>query len=323
MNELSNIQVACVQDRTGTVAQVSLQSTPSNPVAVGDTGALSGTQSWSGKTVSFAFTIGQLVDNSNGDFGITTETGPFSAAGDGSGPGNILQSGWPDSGDLSITWLTGMNALPSPGDDSAVMAVYPANSYIMPSFLAQYNLSRGRFSYTDSPSEYIQRAIVQASAYLDFYYRFKGIKLLQFLSANPNVDVLIPFIDPWLTPFGLGEFNYWQPSTTYQQTEWPRQGVTDYSGNSVYGVPLVVKNACAELALRVLTGSTLMPDYDPNIVGDGGVIETLTQEVGPIRQTKTYDTKLGLGFFPDFPIVSRMLSRAGLLISGGGRSIIR
>lgn len=323
MNGYSHLQVACVQDRTGTVAQVSLTDAPTSPVAIGDTGLLNGTQSWSGKVVSFAFTVNQLVDNSNNDFGITTAIGPFSAAGEPSGPGNVLQSGWPDSGDLAIVWVTGANALPSPGDDSPVLNITPANAYISDAFLAQYTVSRGTFSYPDSPIDAVWQAIVQATDYLDQKYRFKGIKLLEFLGTPLNFDPIIPFVDPWLIPFGFGEYAFWTPSTTYQQTQWPRQGVTDYSGNSVYGVPLPVKYACAELALRVLNGTVLQPDFDPNVVANGAVVESFTNEVGPIRETVTYDTKLGLGFFPDFPHVTRILRNAGLLIAGGGRTILR
>jgi hypothetical protein len=321
---LSTIQVCCAQDRTGSVAQVTLTDTPANPVAVGDTGTISGTQSWNGKTVSYAFSVGQLVDNGHGDFGITTETGPFSANGDGAGPGNVLLSSWPD-GDVTIKWLTGANLdLPSAGFEASVDALTPANAYITPTFLAQYNLSRGQYTYPTSPIDAVMQAIVQASQYLDFYYSFKGIKLLQFLNTNPNIDALIPFIDPWLTTsWGMGEFQWFQPSATYQQTEWPRQGAQDRNGDSVYGIPLVLKRACAELALRVLAGTTLIPDFDPGIVGNGGVVASKMSEVGPIRTETTYDTKLGLGFFPDFPIVTRMLSNGGLLVANGGRKLIR
>jgi hypothetical protein len=302
-----------VQDRTGTVAQLTINASPGMPVDVGDTGIYTGTQPWSGNTVSFPFSVCQVNDAEN--FSITT------ALPDNAGPGNVLQSGWPPTG--TIKWLTGDNAVPSPGDDSVVTAMAPANAYISPDFMATYNNSRGQFLYNESPADQITQAIVQATDYIDQWYRFKGIKLLQFLSANPNVDLLIPFIDPWLTPFGFGQFQYWTPSTTVQHTEWPRQGCVDYNGDSVYGVPLVVQNACAELALRALNGVTLQADYDAAIVGQGGIIETQENQVGPIRTSTTYDTKLGIGFFPDFPHVTRMLAKAGVLIAGGGRSILR
>jgi len=302
-----------VQDRTGTVAQLSINASPGELVEVNDTGTYSGIQPWSGNSVSFDFTVCQVLDDT--DFSITT------ALPDGAGPGNILQSGWPPTG--SIKWLTGLNAVPSPGDDSEVVAMYPANAYITEAFLALYNNSRGTFILPESPADQIPQAIVQATDYIDQWYRFKGLKLLQFLGTNPNVDLMISFIDPWLTPFGLNDTPFWIPSSTAQQTQWPRQGVTDYSGDTVYGVPLAVQYACAELALRALNGVTLQADYDPNIVGAGGVIQTQENQVGPIRTSTTYDTKLGLGFFPDFPHVTRILAKAGLLVAGGGRSIIR
>jgi len=316
MTSFGDLLIFCVQDRTGTVAQISPESVPTHPVAVGDTGIYHGVQAWSGNAVALAFTVGQLVENSpNGDFGITT------ALPNGAGPGNVLLSGWPQSGE--IEWLTGANALPSPVDDMVVSTMTPANAYITPDFLSQYNLARGKYTFPASPSDALQQAIVQGTDYLDQKYRFKGIKLLQFL-GNPDIlDPMMPFIDPWLTPFGFSEISYFTPSTTQQETEWPRQGVVDFNGDSIYGIPKAVQYACAELALRVLNGTVLQPDYDPNIVGDGGIVASYSESIGPIHESVSYDTKLGIGFFPDFPAVNRMLSKAGLLIAAGGRTLIR
>jgi len=279
-----------------------------HPIAVGDTGVYAGTDSvddiGQGVTdtpVSLAFTVGQILDPLN--FGIYTKA--------------ALASGWPPSG--VVTWKTGANTT-SPNTSSIIQMV-PANAYITVAFLKEYHASRGNalgFPLTSAA----QAAIVQSSDYIDQRYRFKGIKLLQFLT-NPTLDPMLPFIDPWLSPFGFAQMNFFTPSTTQQHTEWPRQGVVDWSGDSVYDVPKAVKFACAELAFRVLAGTILMPDYDPNVSSGGGVIQTRTEDVGPIRTTYTYDTKFGLGFFPDFPQVTRMLSSAGLLVAAGGRTIIR
>jgi hypothetical protein len=67
----------------------------------------------------------------------------------------------------------------------------------------------------------------------------------------------------------------------------------------------------------------LQPDYDPNLVGAGGVASSITKKVGPLESIISYDTKFGLGFFASFPIVDRMLSKAGLLNMDGGRRVIR
>ena len=304
MSGFGSLLIFTVQDRTGTVAQLSPVSSPGpeNPVQIGDTGTYEGVQSWSGMPVSLPFTVNQLVENSpNGDFGITTALGPIQLNGEGSGPGSLLNSAWPDSG--TITWITGANA----GMTLEIAAVTTANAYIYPDFLAQYVGARGNFTYPDSPAEAIQNAIVQASDYIDQRYRFKGIKLLQFLS-NPNFDPEIGFIDPWLAGFGfLGggpgtNYEAWfTPSSTVQNTQWPRQGCIDSNGDNVYSIPVPVQWATCEGALRVLAGTSLQPDYDPTIVTAGGVVQSLSVEVGPIRKTTTYDTKLGLSFFPSIP----------------------
>lgn len=300
-------QIFCVQDRTGTVAQLTIAAPPTTPVAVGDTGDYTGILVESGASVTLKFTVGQVLNPTN--FGITT------ALPNGTGPGDILQSGWPPSG--SITWLTGPNATAT----STVEQMVPANAYISTKAYMQYHLSRGNL-VTDSPVDPLQMAIVQATDYLNQKYRYKGVKLLQFL-GQANLDPMLPFIDPWLTPFGFTSISVFAPSTTQQQTEFPRQGVTDYNGDSIYGIPLQIEYAAAELAFRVMNGTVLQPDYDPAFVGAGGIYSSVSKEVGPIKKTVTIDTKLGIGFFPDFPHITRMLNRAGLLLAGGGRSIVR
>src|ERR1035437_10240747 len=110
MSDFGSLLIFTVQDRTGTVAQLSPVSSPGseNPVEVGDTGIYVGSQSWSGRTVSLPFTVNQLVENSpNYDFGITTAQPPILLTGEGSGPGSVLSSAWPDSG--VVTWTSGAN----------------------------------------------------------------------------------------------------------------------------------------------------------------------------------------------------------------------
>lgn len=306
--------IFCIQDRSGTAAQLTLADPATNPVAVNDTGIYSGFD-FSGKQIDLDFTVGQVLDTT--DFGITTITS-------NGGPGNVMQSGWPKEG--VITWLTGPNAT-SP-NTSDVVAMSPANAYATVDFFLQYHASRGN-PVPASPTDTIMQAIVQATDYIDQRYRFKGIKLFQFLTDNPAFDPMIAFIDPWIASLGFlgggpgSDFvGLFTPSYTAQHTEWPRQGVVDFNGDSVYGVPLTVQRATCEAAIRVLNGTTLQPDYDPTVVTAGGVLASYMNEVGPIRVQKTYDTKLGLGFFPSIPQVDRILRSAGLLVAGGSRSII-
>lgn len=306
--------IFAVQDRTGTVAQLTTDGT-SGHVTPGDTGVYNGND-WNGRPVHLDFTVGAVNDADN--FCVTTMT----PAG---GPGNFISAQWPEQG--FITWLTGENTIESP-DETVVVARNIANAYCTADFFQQYHLSRGN-AYPASPIDGILQAIVKATDYIDQRYRFKGIKLFQFLADNPALDPIIGLIDPWLASFGyLGggpgmNFQGWfVPSSTFQHTQWPRQGVVDFSGDNVYGVPIAVQQATAEAALRVLNGIPLQPDYDPSVVTSGAVLSSFTNEVGPIKETKTFDTKLGLGFFPDIPQVRRILSSAGLLSAGGGRSIV-
>lgn len=302
--------IFAVQDRTGTVAQLTLDRPASEPIEIGDTGTYTGVQPWTGTNVSFQFAVAVVNDTTN--IVISTQKGNV--------PGTVLQSGWPPNG--SILWLTGGNVDSSPAD-SVVEAVNVANAYITEDFFWTYVNSRGKapvVSYTD---EVIRGAIVSATDYIDQKYRFKGIKLLQFL-GNADFDPMMPFIDPWLSPFGFAQTDWsFIPSTTQQHTQWPRQGVIDFSGNSVYGVPLAVQQACAELTLRALAGVVLQPDYDPEVVTPGGVVSSVSDEIGPLKTSVTYDTKFGLGFFADFPQVTRILKSAGLIVAGGGMTIIR
>ena len=311
MNEL----IFAVQDRTGTVAQLTTGSPgPENPVAVFDTGEYTGWD-WEGDPKTFEFTVTAVNDSENFCISTLTATGA---------PGNVLASGWPKSG--YVTWLSGANALSSPADDTTVVDMNVANAYCTVDYFEKYHNSRGN-PFPGSPVESIMTAIVQATDYLDQRYRFKGVKLLQFLSQG-NFDPFTAFIDPWLSPFfyaqsGVLGQGLYEPSTTQQHSEWPRQGVVDFNGDNVYGVPTVVQAATAEAALRVLNGTPLQPDYDPDLVSAGGVLASVTNEVGPIKTTNTYDTKIGLGFFPDIPHITRMFNKAGILVAGGGRSIIR
>ena len=304
-------QVFAVQDRTGTVTQLTTSEPTPSDINVGDTGNYAGVQPWNGNEVSLAFTVCQVNDNNN-IFCITT------ALPNNAGPGEVMQSGWPPTG--TVTWLTGDNAT-SP-NTVGIALIAPANAYITSTYFKAYEASRGN-TYGTPTATQINQAIVEASDYIDQWYRFRGIKLLQFMGGADVLDPMLPFIDPWLSPFGFTESSLYVPSTTDQHTEWPRQGVVDYSGDNVYGVPIAVQNATCELTFRSLNGVTLQSDYDPTVVTQGAVYQSFTNEIGPLKQTKAMDARLGLGFFPSFPQVDRILRNAGLLVAAGGHRIIR
>jgi len=70
-----------------------------------------------------------------------------------------------------------------------------------------------------------------------------------------------------------------------QALDWPRVNVTDENGWPIASdiVPQRLKDACAELALRVRQGDTLLPDQSsPGTLGSKSVT------VGPISISKTF-----------------------------------
>jgi hypothetical protein len=273
-----------------------------HPIAVGDTGSYAGTAfdgSMNGTQVDLPFIVSGVYNPNQ--FAVTTT--------------NLFLADWPLGG--TITWETGANA----NATSLVSEMDGANAYIDVTYFEKYMDSRG-IPYANSPIEPIQQAIVKATDYLDQRYRFKGVKLIQML-GDPGMSLDIGFITPWLTPQIFGSVPYLTPATSSQPTEWPRQGVVDYSGDTINGIPRQIKQACAELASRALSGTNLQPDYDPNVVAGGAVVASYSVEVGPIKESTSYDTKLGLGFFAPFPQVDRMLAHAGLLVAGGGRTVMR
>lgn len=297
-----------VQDETGTVAQITLlpSPSPSLQVTVGDTGVYSGIpddgtdlqEDAPPQFLALPFTVGQVLDNEH--FSVTTN--------------NANMADWPANG--QITWLSGANE----GDISFVYEIDGANAYITEAYFLKYCASRGYAIPTTITLPKVQAAIVQASDYLDHRYRYKGIKLLQSIGSS-IMDANAVFLQSWLTPYALVATNYLTPTTTTQTTEWPRQGVVDQSGDTVNGIPKQIQMACAELALRVLTGTVLQPDYDPNIVGAGGVMSSVTKKIGPLETVTSFDTKFGLGFFATFPIVDRLLRQ--LVHAGGRHTVIR
>lgn len=295
-----------VQDETGTVTQLTLLASPSLNVSVGDTGVYAGVPDDGTLGVntpvfnSLFFMVSQVVDNEH--FSVSTI--------------NANMADWPADG--VITWQTGANALGT----STVVEIDGANAYISADEFAKYHISRGNAVPDGATDAAIRAAIVQATDYLDQKYRFSGIKKLQAV-GSAVLDSNSTFLESWLTPYSLVGVSYLTPTTSSQTTEFPRQGVVDYNGDTVNGIPKAVKGACAELAIRVLNGTLLQPDFDPNLVGNGGVASSITKKIGPMETVISYDTRQGLGFFASFPQVDRMLSKAGLLNSGGSRTVIR
>lgn len=319
-------QIFAVQDDTGTVALVFVENdSPQQNWIVGSQGLIAGTPRDTNSMISLAFRVAQAREDGSDDAGGNPAlNGMIISAklNDGSITPN---ADWPSTGSL-ITWTDGSN---SGVDPLVVKRTHRANAYISVNYLIEYLMTRGVDIATlvpQSPYEtayaMYQSAIIKATDYLDQKYQYSGVKLLQTFGPS-QFDANSVFLEAWLTPYAVDNVSYLIPTTSLQQTQWPRQGVVDLNGDTINGIPHAIQGACAELASRVLTGTVLQPDYDPGLVGAGGIVSSVTKKVGPLETIFAYDTKLGLGFFASFPIVDRMLSKAGLLASGGGRSVMR
>lgn len=297
-----------VQNDTGTVAQFTLLPSPSPSLilSVGDTFIYSGFPddntplNGPAPFAEVPGTVIQVLDSEH--FSVSTN--------------NANLADWPAFG--MLTWTSGENE----GQISTVVEIDGANAYMSVSEVVKYHLARGNVLPATATDQAIQQGIVKATDYLDGRYRYSGVKLLQSIGTAPQYANAYYF-ESWLTPYALFGRPYLSPTTSTQSTEWPRQGVIDFNGDVVNGIPKAIKHACAELTIRVLNGIALQPDYDPGLVGAGGVVSSVTKKVGPLETIFAYDTKLGLGFFATFPVVDRLLSKSGLLFAGGGRTVIR
>lgn len=116
-----------------------------------------------------------------------------------------------------------------------------AESYLSVADLAAYATARGYALTGGDPEK--EAALRQATSYLDARWRYKAVK-----------------------------------ASAAQALEFPRTGLTDWSGLAVPGVPKRVKDATAELAIKVRAGTTLFDDAER-----GGAVKSET--VGPISVT--------------------------------------
>ena len=122
-----------------------------------------------------------------------------------------------------------------------------------------------------------ENAIKKATAFIDARYgnRFKGVK-----------------------------------STAEQALLFPRYGISDNDGYVLENVPIAVKRATCEAALRILVGIDLMPDLDR-----GGKV--ISETVGPISTTYSSGAPAGT----KFEMIESILR--GCLNGGSGVRMVR
>ena len=153
-----------------------------------------------------------------------------------------------------------------------------ANAYITVQQFKDYHADRGADT-SAFDDEAIEAAIVRATDYLDQRFIF------------------------------VGERRYGREQTT----EWPRNSAWDRDRRSINDVPVEVREACAEYAIRALS-QVLNPD--PERDATGRPIHSKAQAVGPISESVTF---VGGAVFqmPKYPAADQKLVRAGLVRSGG------
>ena len=155
--------------------------------------------------------------------------------------------------------------------------VLNANAYITVAEFKSYHDDRGNSYGSPSPADaLIQKAIVKATDYVDARFSY------------------------------IGDRSYNLP------TEWPRLDAVDPTGYLITGIPPSVKEACAEYALRALTGS-LLPD--PQRDASGRIVDSYTKTVGPISKSVTFSSSSGSFSMPIYPVADQKLLKAGLVNS--------
>lgn len=165
-------------------------------------------------------------------------------------------------------------------DDGTVVG---ANGYTSVAEFKAYHDARGN-AYTANDT-LIAQGIIRGTDYIDQRFRAVSTKLLQV-----------------------------------QFTAFPRVEFTDPDGFQVTGLPLALKNATNEYALRAMTIALFQDAPAP----DGGrVIDAITQKIDVIEQAITFAPSLGNGSFvmPAYPPADLMLQRAGLVVFG--RTLVR
>lgn len=152
-----------------------------------------------------------------------------------------------------------------------------ANAYIDVPFFKDYHGTRGN-TYGTPTDEAIQAAIVRATDYVDGRFAYVGIRC----------------------------FNQ------TQLTQWPRVDAIDADSQVISGVPVEVKNATAEMALRALTLQQLVAD--PTVEETGAPVVEKTVKVGPVETVVKYGAE-GQFQLPHYPLADMMLRRRGLVRS--------
>jgi hypothetical protein len=155
-----------------------------------------------------------------------------------------------------------------------------ANSYQTLAEFKAYHDTRGNSYAAAANDTAIEHALIKATDYLDQRFYF------------------------------VGERAYGRE----QETEWPRVRAFDRDRYPVNGIPLEIKEATAEYALRAITAD-LNPDPDYDTTGQA--IASKSETVGPITESVTYAGGGGVVMMPKYPAADQKLYKTGLVRDGG------
>jgi hypothetical protein len=156
-----------------------------------------------------------------------------------------------------------------------------AESYISVADATTYHAARGNADWANAASDAVrEQALRKATDFMTQRYqlRWAGYKL----TITQALD--------------------WPRSYVKRPGIWPSY----YERSDV--VPVEVQRACAELALRVVQGTTLAPDLQPQVE---------SEQVGPIKTTYARGARQDT----EFQVVDMGLS--ALLVGGNGARVLR
>lgn len=157
-------------------------------------------------------------------------------------------------------------------------SVTGANAYISVAEFKAYHDDRAQ-SYAAHNDAAIEAAVIRATDYLDQRFRFVGKRR----------------------------------QGRAQTTEWPRSDAWDRDERYINDIPVEVKEATAEYALRALA-ATLNPDPERNAAGVA--IQSKSESVGPISESVTFVSG-AIFTMPKYPAADQRLFRSGLVRTGG------
>lgn len=154
-----------------------------------------------------------------------------------------------------------------------------ANAYITVAEFTAYHDARGNARPGSPTNDDIEKAIIRATDFVDARFNYVGRPL----------------------------------RGRDQTTDWPRMDAWDRYRNLVTGIPVEVKEATAEYALRALT-IDLNPD--PTRDESGMTVQSKSEQVGPIARTVSY-AEGGAFTMPKYPVADQKLRGPGLTLNGG------